>query len=224
MPKKKPFKYHRWAITISPQSGLLTPVKITEIFLALVKKSKKYAYVIENGKKGDHPHLHALIEEHTDKRTDSYKKSHKNIIVKHTPITPFIYDAKPSFNPLYWLDKYMEKENSVINVGFDLLVIRSKFKIAKREILDLTSHLLPLNKTNFLYAYRDLLTRNPKFKSNYTYSCATYQLEVCHLFDINNYHMGWLLANPKVAWRNILFHHNISHLSDKDNPTQNYLQ
>lgn len=121
---------HYFAITVSPKKSpdytIETLHDFVTLYVAYVDHIN-YAYCIELGKNGDHPHFHMLIRFAEERRADKVKDQLVRFAVKHLPHkkTPNLVRVKRAHNAHMWLTEYMAKENLFLyNSGFDVALLK----------------------------------------------------------------------------------------------------
>lgn len=167
MVKNKNLSYFRWAFTISPQTGSISPSRLEELtaeFLSKRSKSiEKYAYSMEMGKTNNHPHVHVLVSFKKNKRRDVLLTTLYSYFCKKLPHlkTPRLVYVSAAHNPVYYLKDYMTKEGGkLINEGYDVgkLFEEAEALSEKQKIYKLGQFLKPVTRRAFPYIYRMLLS------------------------------------------------------------------
>lgn len=154
--KPKNTCFPRFAVTVSPVSGKVSPQQLVDSIVAYLESQKKKivrsAYVYETGKEGNHPHLHFLVTYSSDKRRDTLLKSLQTFFSKNLshPITKPFIDVKPAYNPEYFLTEYMSKENPIVNNGYDITKLKKEQQSDKRKYLKMGTQLKPITRSNIL--------------------------------------------------------------------------
>lgn len=193
MSKQKNITYHRYFVTISPKSGTVSLEQLVAFKETMIKKASKYAFVVEEGANGTHPHVHLLIEYPENKRKDTLIASVKNL-VKRMAIETFV-NVKPSYNPLHLLENYLTKEQVPEIVGFDLSALRQEVKGHNRSVYRKDSQRLRVTRDSFLDIYEQLL---PRMNTTFTLSGADEHLtELCQLLYLDNYAYSFPIYNKR---------------------------
>ncbi len=203
--------YSIYALTVSPRTGTQTLGTLKKHMQEYVTKFKNtiknYSYALENGKKGDHPHIHTLIEYKKAYRPDNRRRHFKNWWVKAlvTIETKNLLVSKPAHAPRYYFDQYMRKEGiEFFNKGFDSAKLKQHQLKEKSKIYRLGSTRFPVHKNNFLEVYR-VVSQNDDFEN----VCNTdYNYHINYLLrylETHNYQYSYIFAHKKQVWDMIFY-------------------
>ncbi len=157
---------HYFAITISPLKdpdfyNIDTLKSFVSRYVDYIDHIN-YAFCIELGDKGDHPHIHMLVRFTEERRSDKVKDQLLRYAVKHLPHpkTLMLVRVKRAHNAYMWLTEYMPKEGIYIyNSGFDLALLR-KLNDSDNEHLRISmlgTKGFKVTRANFIYLYKDYL-------------------------------------------------------------------
>lgn len=200
-----------YAVTVSPQTMFhihldLIQEIVEKYFSKYKDKINNYAYCLELGSKGQHPHCHLLVEYNYERRSDKVKEQIQRVFssgLSHS-VTPQFVKVKKAFNPYSWLTVYMKKENLVfVDSGFDLKLLKeiSTKSSAHFEVIMKGQNLMKLTRSNFNILYKELLeddklTPYPPLES--TFKCLSeYFTKVVAVFDDEGYQIHFLIYNRK---------------------------
>jgi len=174
----------------------------TELF---IKKQKplKWAYALELGETGDHPHSHMLLEYKDNKRRDNIKNSANNFFTKFMKHerTPYFINVKPAYNPLYYFNTYMQKEQiEFLSEGFSFEDLKNSSKNERKRVAMLSHKGIKINRSNFMEIYQE-----QKFQSSYTVTCSKYINEYMKFLQSKGYDVHFFFYNKKQVKDMILY-------------------
>lgn len=191
--KQKNTTYNRYFVTVSPKSGTVSLEQLEAFKTKLTSKASKFAFAIEHGANGDHPHAHLLIEFDSNKRKDTLTVTVK-ALCRRLKIEAHI-NVKPSYNPLHLLENYLTKEVEPEIVGFDLDTLRKEVKGHNRSVYRKDSQRLRITRDSFLDIYEQLL---PRMTTTFTLRGADEHLtELCQLLYLDNYAYSFPIYNKR---------------------------
>ncbi len=188
-----------YAITISPRPDTVTLDQLDVLAnkYCTSKTIEKYAYALELGNSGNHPHLHMLCNYITTKRLDSLKLSLKRFVLKnldHESTPKLVYISK-AHKPLYFLQTYMQKEGiRFLNKGYDFVALKANEMTEKKRIFKMGHELIKLNRDNFLPLYLEV---KDKIDSKYTPITTDYISDLIKYFTLNGFSIGYILHSPR---------------------------
>lgn len=133
-----------YAFTVSPTTGTCTLDFLKKTLLKYFKREKKririYAYCLEMGEQGDHPHTHVLLTFDEPRRRDIVLRSIKGFFIRELnhPDTRWFIKLTLANNPYHFLVRYMTKEGiEYVNAGYDVDKLKKKAQTlaAKQDAL-----------------------------------------------------------------------------------------
>lgn len=193
MPKNQ--TYNRFHCTISPRQT--TDEELKAVAASLIKGVAKYCYVIEHGSNGTHPHLHILLEYPQNKRIDTLKTSIKTKLKKNYEITPQLLKITAAYNPIYLISTYLQKEQEIINEGFDIEALKKEQRSHNKEVFRTDAQQLVITRSSLLRLYRNIKPRLTTTMQDYPDSINTHMKEVMTLLEADNYNISFLIWNKK---------------------------
>lgn len=196
-----------FAITVSPAKNHIDLEDLKPIVIKYLgnKMFSKWAYALEMGKNGDHPHTHMCVELVKPKRLDHLRRNVINFFSKamEHEKTPNLVKVTVAHKPLYFITQYMQKEEiDFCNKGYDIILLKAQEQTERQRYLSMGTKRFKLTRSNILDVYEETW---PKVQSKYTCYTPDGIKDWMEWLRKNGFDISFIVWNMKQVRNIILF-------------------